>query len=106
MRVSNTTAAGTLRVDSIKNRPLISELDSSPAKQGLLPLNNAETTYNEQHAAFSCTVDCGSHWALIPRTVIPDPARERALIFYSKTLRSFSDGSASMERRAGVSLAV
>jgi hypothetical protein len=107
MRFGNTNVVGTLQADSIRSGlSLIRDADSSLAKRDPVPLSNAEIAYNEQHAGFSCTSDCGSHWVVIPRTLIPDPARDRVLIFYSKTFRSLSDGTSETQRRAGVSLAV
>ena len=45
----------------------------------------AEHDYNVAHAGERCRAEpCQARWALWPLTIVPDPARARALIFYTK----------------------
>ena len=60
--------------------------DSKGAPRELLPFTAEETAYNAAHRGTDCPAgsDCGARWALWPAAIVPDPARGRALLFYSK----------------------
>jgi hypothetical protein len=48
-----------------------------------------EAAYNAAHSSNNCTADpCGANIAIWPGPLVPDPARNRALIFYGEIWRS------------------
>jgi serine/threonine protein kinase len=68
----------------------------------LLPTTDDESAFNTQSLSASCRNACGSRWVLSPRAAVPDPARQRALVFYSKSQRTTGIPS----KEAGVSIAI
>jgi hypothetical protein len=64
-------------------------LDTSGAPQQFMPFLPWETNYNYQHDPKHCTVGpCGAEFAIWPGPIVPDPARNRVLIFYGEIWRS------------------
>ncbi len=50
-----------------------------------LPQTEVEAEFNTLHDSDDCQEEpCGARWALWPGAIVEDPARERALVFYSK----------------------
>jgi hypothetical protein len=63
--------------------------DSSGEPQQFFPFLPWETLYNSEHAGNTCKVTpCGAEFAIWPGPLVPDPARNRALIFYGEVWRS------------------
>jgi hypothetical protein len=57
--------------------------DSVGAPTMLLTLTAAEQTFNSAHQGNPCQqTPCGARWALWPATMVADPTRNRALVFY------------------------
>lgn len=56
--------------------------DSAGAPAMLLQLTAAEQAFNSAHEGPNCEQPCGARWALWPAAMVPDPARNRALVFY------------------------
>lgn len=56
--------------------------DSAGAPAMLLQLTPAEQAFNAAHESPNCEQPCGARWALWPGAIVPDPARNRALVFY------------------------
>ncbi len=57
--------------------------DSTGAPAMLLAYTAAEQAFNSAHQGNPCQQQpCGARWARWPGPVVPDPARNRALIFY------------------------
>jgi hypothetical protein len=66
-------------------------VDSSGYPAAFMPFLPWETLYNQEHAGTgtSCQVQpCGEELAIWPGPLVPDPARNRALIFYGEIWRS------------------
>ena len=64
-------------------------VDASGAPIPFFPFLSWEATYNAQHSSKSCTADpCGAELAIWPGPLVPDPARNRVLIFYTEIWRS------------------
>ena len=82
--------------------PIMTVADSSFSRTGLLPLTGDESAFNARSLSASCTNDCGFRWFLSPRSLVPDPTRQRALVFYSKLQRT----PLGSFIKAGVSLAI
>jgi hypothetical protein len=82
--------------------PRINETDAGFPRMNLLPLTDDESAFNTQSLGAACGNACGSRWVLSPRSVVADPARQRALVLYSKSQRGSRDAS----KEAGVSLAI
>jgi tetratricopeptide (TPR) repeat protein len=81
----------------------VRESSASLAAKPFLELTNTESAFNTEHLLENCRNDgCQSRWSLSVRLVTADPARNRALITYSKNLLEF----ASRPTRAGTSLAI
>lgn len=56
--------------------------DSAGAPAMLLQLTATEQAFNSAHEGPNCEQPCGARWALWPAAIVPDPARNRALVFY------------------------
>lgn len=57
--------------------------DGTGAPTMLLTLSAAEQAFNNAHQGNPCQqTPCGARWALWPGAIVPDPARNRALVFY------------------------
>jgi len=56
--------------------------DSAGAPAMFLQLTAAEQAFNLAHEGPNCEQPCGARWALWPAAIVPDPARNRALVFY------------------------
>ena len=66
-------------------------VDSSGYPTTFFPFLPWELKYNQEHAGSgtSCQVQpCGAEFAIWPGPLVPDPARNRALIFYGEIWRS------------------
>lgn len=64
-------------------------LDSSGAPTEFFPFLPWETAYNTAHSSSDCTAKpCGANIAIWPGPIVPDPARDRALIFFGEIWRS------------------
>jgi len=60
-------------------------VDGAGAPTELFPLTAVEQEFNDAHFLEPCTAEpCGARWALWPGQIVADPARDRALVFYSK----------------------
>lgn len=63
------------------------DADGDPTQ--FFPFLPWETQYNAAHNSKSCTATpCGAEFAIWPGPLVPDPARNRALIFYDEIWRS------------------
>lgn len=56
--------------------------DGLGAPVQFLPMRDDELAFNEAHAGEDCEEPCGAHLVLWPGAMVPDPARDRALVFY------------------------
>jgi hypothetical protein len=57
--------------------------DSRGAPAMLVPETPEERAFNQAHMGDNCAEKpCGERWALWPPSMVPDPARQRALVFY------------------------
>ena len=64
-------------------------VDSSGAPAQFFPFLPWETQYNAEHSSSNCTATpCGAEFAIWPGPLVPDVARNRALIFYDEIWRS------------------
>jgi hypothetical protein len=64
-------------------------LDSSGAPAEFMPFLAWESSYNAAHSSSNCTATpCGANIALWPAAIVPDPARNRALIFFLEIWRT------------------
>jgi hypothetical protein len=64
-------------------------VDSSGAPAEFMPFLPWEAAYNAAHDSNNCTAQpCGANIAIWPGPVVPDPARNRALIFFGEIWRS------------------
>jgi Domain of unknown function (DUF4185) len=55
------------------------------APAALLPFTDKERAFNRNHLTEECKKPpCGSRWALWPGALVPDPVRNRLLVFYEK----------------------
>ncbi|MCU7926114.1 MAG: DUF4185 domain-containing protein [Candidatus Thiodiazotropha sp. (ex Dulcina madagascariensis)] len=67
-------------IDSFNER-----LDSVGTPRQFFPLEPEELQFNIDHAIDNCIEQpCGARWALWPKVMVPDPDRERMLVFYEK----------------------
>ena len=63
-------------------------LDSTGVPTEFLPFLPWEIAYNNAHSSSNCTeTPCGAEFALWPGPLVPDPAHNRALIFYGEIWR-------------------
>lgn len=63
-------------------------LDSTGVPTEFMPYLPWEAAYNAAHNSKSCTESpCGAEFAMWPGPLAPDPARDRALIFYNEIWR-------------------
>ena len=64
-------------------------VDSSGAPAAFFPFLPWEAAYNAAHSSSHCTAKpCGANIAIWPGPIVPDPARNRALIFFGEIWRS------------------
>jgi len=64
-------------------------VDSLGDPTQFMPFLPWEAAYNAAHNSKSCTADpCGANIAIWPGPLVPDPARNRALIFFGEIWRS------------------
>ncbi|MCU7937060.1 MAG: DUF4185 domain-containing protein [Candidatus Thiodiazotropha sp. (ex Dulcina madagascariensis)] len=67
-------------IDSFNER-----LDSVGSPRQFFPLEPEELQFNIDHTIDNCIEQpCGARWALWPKVMVPDPDRERMLVFYEK----------------------
>ncbi len=63
-------------------------LDSTGVPTEFMPYLPWESAYNAAHSSNNCTATpCGAEYAMWPGPLVPDPARNRALIFYNEIWR-------------------
>ncbi len=63
-------------------------LDSTGVPTEFMPYLPWEKAYNAAHSSSNCTATpCGAEFAMWPGPLVPDPARKRALIFYTEIWR-------------------
>lgn len=62
----------------------IEPLSGAGVPLALFPQTEAEQAFNQAHSGPDCQDPCGARWALWPGPIVEDPARDRALIIYSK----------------------
>jgi hypothetical protein len=79
-------------------------VDSSGAPAEFFPFLPWEAAYNAAHDSSHCTAKpCGANIAIWPGPIVPDPARNRALIFFGEIWRSPGyDGWISMGEGVGI----
>jgi len=64
-------------------------LDATGAPAEFMPYTPWERAYNYTHDADHCTADpCGAEFAMWPGHLVPDPARNRVLVFYGEIWRA------------------
>lgn len=67
-------------------------LDSTGVPTEFLPFLPWEAAYNAAHSSSNCQVKpCSAEFALWPGPLVPDPARNRALIFYTEIWRDSNE---------------
>lgn len=63
-------------------------LDATGAPAEFLPYTAFESQYNYTHDTLHCTVQpCGAEYAMWPGSIVADPKRNRALVFYYELWR-------------------
>jgi hypothetical protein len=63
-------------------------LDSTGVPTEFMPYLPWEALYNAEHSSKNCmATPCGAEFAMWPGPLVPDPARNRALIFYNEIWR-------------------
>ena len=78
------------------------DADGRPTE--LLPFTAAEASFNAAHRGRGCaTPPCQTRWALWPGSIVPDPVRGRALVFY---VRIYAEPGPYSFRPMGCSIAV
>ena len=79
---TNLDASGGINLDG-------NYVDAIGAPTQFFPFLPWETKYNAEHNGNNCQVSpCGAEFAIWPGPLVPDPARNRALIFYDEIWRS------------------
>ncbi len=64
-------------------------VDGSGAPTQFMPFLPWETLYNYEHNSNHCTASpCGAEFAIWPGPLVPDPARNRSLIYYGEIWRT------------------
>jgi hypothetical protein len=91
-------------IDLQSNNPFTE--DSSTAPKQLLPLTDAESKFQDAHAAPCATGDeyCGTLFADWPGPVVADPARNRIIFSYGKLCRGAPDGTPCASGFVGTAL--
>ena len=83
------TMSWTTNLDATKGITLNGNyLDSTGVPTEFMPYLPWEASYNAAHSSSNCTdTPCGAEFAMWPGPLVPDPARNRSLIFYNEIWR-------------------